>query len=251
MPKIVRTIIPRIRRSLRDRGVMVSLCRSVLLPGHLLNEYRTAKALRALSHQSEFDLNYGVDTDGEYGGWTYLSDLNIASPNWFEGNNYLPIEPERFQRVLTSIGIPFQGYTFVDFGSGKGRALLLASEFSFNRILGLEFAPELHRIAEKNIGRYRSVSQKCADIRSLHLDFVHFELPQEPLVLFFFDPSRKQVLQQVLTRIGQQLPRNPHPLYVAYVAPRPEVERILTSSGFLKETFRSPDLNFVIYQRTA
>jgi hypothetical protein len=70
---------------------------------------------------------HGVETDGKYRKWTYLSDLDIPSPNWIEGNDYLPIEPERFKRVLASLDITFEDFTFVDFGSGKGRALLLAS----------------------------------------------------------------------------------------------------------------------------
>jgi SAM-dependent methyltransferase len=205
--------------------------------------------LRALNYQSEFDRTNGVNTDGEFGGWTYLSDLDIKSPNWVEGNNYLAIEPERFNRVLASMDIAFEGYTFIDFGSGKGRALLLASEFPFKRIIGLEFSPELHRIAERNIGVYHSTNQQCMNIQSLNLDFAQFPLPPEPLVLLFFDPCRKRVLQQVIARIGEWLPTNPYPLYLAYVAPRPEQERLFLSSGFLKESFRSSDLNFLIYQR--
>src|SRR5215475_14101173 len=140
MPKVWRTVVPRIRKSLRDYGLAKSLRRSILLPIHLIKEYRSAKELRAGGPQNEFDRVHNVDTDGQFGGWTYLSDLNIQSPNWIDGNNYLAIAPERFNCVLQSLGISFDQYTFIDFGSGKGRALLLASEFPFKEIVGVEFA---------------------------------------------------------------------------------------------------------------
>jgi len=251
MPRILKKAIPRIRRSLRDRGLIVSLCRSVLLPGGLLKEYRTANAVRKLNYRSEFDQKNGVNTDGEHGGWTYLSDLDIASPNWVDGIDYLPIGPERFNQVLASMDISFEGHTFIDFGSGKGRALLLASEFPFRRIIGLEFSSELHHTAEENIRQYHSVTQKCKKIQSLNFDFVRFALPQEPLVLFFHHPCRERVLQQVLKRVGQSLLANPHPLYLAYVFPGPGEEKLFKSCGFLKESLRNPDLNFVIFQRKA
>jgi hypothetical protein len=149
---------------LRERGFVTSLCRSFLLPVHLFREYRAAKSLRPDGHVSEFDREYGVDTDGKFGGWTYLSDLDIPSPNWFDANDYAAIEPLRFKRVLAKLNIAFEDYTFVDYGSGKGRALLLASEFPFKRIIGLEFSPELHSIAEDNIRRCRSRPQKCREI---------------------------------------------------------------------------------------
>jgi hypothetical protein len=248
MPRVLRTVIPRIKKSLRERGLVASLGRSFLLPLHLLREYRAAKSLRHDGQRSAFDQEHGVDTDGEYEGWTYLSDLEIPSTNWIHGNNYAAIEPKRFERVIASLDIRFEDYTFVDFGSGKGRALLLASEFPFKRIVGLEFSPQLHAIAENNICRYRSATQKCTNLQSLNLDFVDFMLPAQPLILFFFDPCRVPILAAIMTRIGQSLLECPRPLYVAYVAPRPEHEQLFASSGFLEETVRSIEGNFCIYR---
>ena len=251
MPRVLRTVLPRIKKSVRERGLAASLGRSFLLPIHLLREYRAARSLRRHGNASEFDQTHGVDTNGEFGGWTFLSDLKISSPNWIDGNNYLGIEPRRFESVLASLDIRFEDYTFIDFGSGKGRALLLASEFPFRRIIGIEFSPQLHATAESNIRAYHSATQKCGNVQSLNLDFVDFTLPPEPLILFFFDPCRVRVLAEVVTRIGQSLRERPRPLYLAYVAPRPEHEHLFASSGFLQETFRSAECNFCIYQGCA
>ena len=145
-------MIPRIKKSLREHGLLTSLCRSFLLPVHLFREYRAAKSLRPDGQVSDFDREYSVDTDGKFEGWTYLSDLNIPSSNWIDGTDYTAIEATRFKRVLAGFDIAFEDYTFVDFGSGKGRALLLASEYPFKRILGLEFSPELTERPKKTSG---------------------------------------------------------------------------------------------------
>lgn len=248
MPRVLRTVVPRIRRSLREGGLVASLSRSFLLPVHLLKEYRAAKSLHPDGNLSDFDQMRGVDTGGEFGGWTYLSDLTIPSPNWIDGIDHLAIDPERFEDVLGSFDVVFKDYTFIDFGSGKGRALLLASEFPFKQIIGLEFSPQLHQIAENNIRRYRSTSQQCSNIQCLNLDLVDFNLPNEPLVLFFFDPCRVRVLSKIVSRIGQSLLDHPRPLYVAYVAPRREEEQLLASTPFLKQILRSLEHNFCIYR---
>ena len=248
MPTVTKTLIPRIRKSLRERGLVTSLCRSFLFPVHLFKEYRATKSLRPDDHVSEFDREHGVDTEGEFGGWTYLSDLEISSPNWIDGNDYAAIEPLRFQQVLARLDIHFEDYTFVDFGSGKGRALLLASEYPFKRILGLEFSPELHQTAEENLRRYRSETQICRDVQLLNVDFADYALPPEPSVLFFFHPCNTRVLSQVIAGIGRSLLSHPRPLYIAYVAPTPEHERLFASTRFLEKTFDSADFKFCLYR---
>ena len=249
MPRVTRTIIPRIKKSLREGGLVTSLCRSFLLPVHLFREYRATRSLRPDSHASEFDREHRVDTDGRFEGWTYLSDLDIPSPNWIDGNDYAAIEPERFKRALASFDdIALGDFTFIDFGSGKGRALLLASEYPFKRILGLEFSPELHRTAEENIRRYGSTTQKCRNIQSLNVDFADYALPPEASVLFFFHPCRTRVLSEVVAGIRRSLLSHPRPLYIAYVAPTPEQEQLFASAGFLEKILASAEFRFCLYR---
>lgn len=228
----------------------MSLRRSFLLPIHLLQEYRAAKALRDEQVRSEFDRTYGVDTDGKFDGWTHLSDLDIASPNWIDGNDYAAIEPVRFNFILQSLGRTFEDYTFVDFGSGKGRALLLASEFPFRRIIGLEFSGELHQIAERNILQYQSTSQKGHNVESRNEDFVDFLLPKEPLILYFFDPCKLPVLSKVMAHVCESLVVDPRPLYLIYVAPKSDTEQLLLSTGVLHFCLRNKEMNFVVYRAT-
>jgi Putative methyltransferase len=245
MPRLMKTIVPRFRRSLKERGVASTLLRSPLIPFSLLREYLMAKRLGRAPEHSDFDRKYGVNTDGELGGWTYLSDLDIPSPNWIYGRNYAGIEPERFFAIFESLPIQFEEFVFIDFGSGKGRALLMASEFPFKRIIGIEFSPQLNAIAVQNIARYASPTQKCRRIEAVRMDFSQYFLPSEPLVLFFFDPCEARVLEQVFSNLRLSYEYNPRPIYVVYVAPAEEW--ILRSSDFLAKSRQDARLNFCVY----
>lgn len=245
MPRLMRTVLPRFRRSLAERGVTVTILRSALLPYHLLREYVLAKRLERDPEHSEFDLKYGVNTDGEVGGWTYLSDLDIPSPNWIYGRNYAGIEPERFFAIFESLQIRYEDFVFIDYGSGKGRALLMASEFPFKQVIGIEFSPQLNSIAQQNIIRYSSATQKCKYIETVQMDFTQYYLPSDPLVLFFFDPCEPRVFDQVLANVRSSWQQNQRPIYLIYVAPAEDLT--LQSSGFLAKSVQDPKLNFCVY----
>ena len=85
-------------------------------------------------------MTHGVETDGDSGGWTYLDRLNIPSPNRVHGVNYIGIEPARFWTAMLSLELKHEEFLFVDFGSGRARALLMASEFPFRKVIGIEFS---------------------------------------------------------------------------------------------------------------
>jgi len=245
MPRLMKTIVPRFKRSLAERGILATILRSPLLPFHLLREYVHAKRLGSAPEHSEFDRKYGVNTDGELGGWTYLSDLDIPSPNWIYGRNYAGIEPERFFPILDSLAIRFEDFVFIDFGSGKGRALLMASEYPFRKVIGIEFSPQLNAIAVQNIARYSSLTQKCKQIETVRMDFTQYFLPPDPLVLFFFDPCEARIFEQVLANLRASWQKTPRPIYLIYVAPAEEW--ILQSSGFLAKSAQNAKLNFCVY----
>ena len=64
---------------------------------------------------------------------------------------YQPVRPNAFNEIVRQLGIEYQHFTFVDFGSGLGRAVLLASEFPFKKVIGVELSPQLTRIAFANV----------------------------------------------------------------------------------------------------
>jgi hypothetical protein len=92
---------------------------------------------------------------------------------------------------------------------------------------------ELHRAAEQNIREYRSPTQRCVQIESVIADAREFELPEEPLVLYLFNPLPERALSDALRRLGKSLVQTPRPVWVVYH--NPLLETILGASAFLEK----------------
>lgn len=119
---------------------------------------------------------------------------------------------------MASIALPRDG-VFVDYGSGKGKILMLASRFGFRRVVGLEFSEELHRVAIANVKKYGQRSG-CRSIEPTLCDASSYVLKGDENVLFFFNPFEQDVLDGCLEQIEKSLSRNPRHLWVIYFDPR-------------------------------
>ena len=162
-----------------------------------------------------FDWQHGVRTCGN----SNLTELTITGSNTAHAVHYHPSHPKFLFEVFSALDIDFNSHTFVDFGSGKGRVLLVASEFPFAEIIGVEFASELHEIACGNIQNYRSKTQQCKNIKSLNLDAAEFEMPSTPLVLYLFNPFGPGVLTPVLQNLQRSIDVNPREVTLIYMSP--------------------------------
>jgi hypothetical protein len=118
--------------------------------------------------------------------------------------------------MLKYLNIDHSRYTFIDFGSGKGRVLLLASLYPYRKIIGVEFSQRLHRIAENNIRTWSNPKQKCFNIASVCIDALDFKLPSDPLVLFFFTPFKPPISTQIINNIEESLRNEPRPIEILY-----------------------------------
>ena len=97
---------------------------------------------------------------------------------------------------------------------GRGAALLLASEFPFKRIMGVEFSDELSAIARENVASFPTEAQRCGDIEIVCEDAAEFELPVDPLVLYFYNPFHEPIMREVMRRVVESLDDDPRPAFV-------------------------------------
>ncbi len=150
---------------------------------------------------------------------------------------YQPTEPSLFHEMMEALAgdfhLDFSQFVFIDIGSGKGRALLLAADYPFKRIIGVELLPALHRMAEENIAKYQSESQKCFAIESVCADAREFSFPAEPMLLYLFNPLPETALRQMLANLESSLLEHPRPACVLYH--NPLLEQVLADSSFLKK----------------
>ncbi|AKI99934.1 hypothetical protein ATI61_104647 [Archangium gephyra] len=162
----------------------------------------------------EFDQTHGVETAGE----APLTEVGVPLEKAGRGNGlYRGIWPRMFHAALRESRLPLERFTFVDYGSGKGKALMLASAYPFRRIVGVEFAPGLHEVAVKNLSGYRSPEQQCFTLETECADALDWEPPAEPLLCFFFNPFDDPTMERVITRVARSWRHAPRDIYLLYV----------------------------------
>ena len=160
----------------------------------------------------DYDWEHRVNTTSGTVGW------RARLLGWFH-SPYQPTEPVLFHEMMARLPIEFGTFTFVDLGSGKGRTLLMASEYPFRKIVGVELIAELHRAAEENIHAYHSATQRCSQIEAVCTDACEFVFPAEPLVLYLFNPLPESGMRRLIASLEKSLAANPRPLYVLYHNP--------------------------------
>jgi hypothetical protein len=187
--------------------------------GDLQSTYRLIR--KFLSHRlnqhldQRFDGKFNVDTIG----FVHKTEVTIHSDNAPFGANYAPTPVRLFRRMMLVLPRELSDFTFIDFGSGKGRTLLLASNYNFKKVIGVEYAEELHAAALKNIAVYQNKSEKRLYIESVLADAVTFPIPNEKCVFFFYNPFKEYVMSRVLINIENSYLANPRKMYFIYYNP--------------------------------
>jgi hypothetical protein len=158
----------------------------------------------------DYDWEHSVDTTRSNVGFGTQLVAGLT------GRPYFASEPWIFAEIMQALPVDLSQFTFVDLGSGKGRALLMATDYPFQRIVGVEFMPDLHQAAQKNIANYSSDHQQCHKIEGLCMDALDFQFPLEPLVVYLFNPFSEPTFVQVLENLRRSIEQAPRPVYIGY-----------------------------------
>jgi SAM-dependent methyltransferase len=182
------------------------------IPGKVRSLLRAASGTPAPGFPpDDFDQRTGLDTAGV----VKIYKLDSVSANYVHAQGYQPINPKAFGDALKEVSVGFGGYTFVDIGCGKGRALFLASDFSFRRIIGVEISPSLVRAALQNLAKWKGRQ----NIEIICTDACEWEWPQDNLVIFLYNPFDKVVLSRVLENLHRSLAIAPRDIWLIYCSP--------------------------------
>jgi SAM-dependent methyltransferase len=180
-----------------------------------------------------FDQRFAVDTAG----LLELPELQ-SDPRFQHSRRYEPSPQPIFIQMLRQLDVDYSKFVFIDFGCGKGKALLLASDLPFQRIIGVELSSQLIHVAEKNLSIYPGGARKPDLFHLACTDASDYRIPPEPAVFYFYYPFQAEVMRKILENIGRSLATAPREIYVLYLNP---VHRdLLDESGFLtpvKQTY--------------
>ncbi len=195
----------------------------------------TRERLRQRYGDADYDWDYRVNTTSGAVGWRdrLLGMFHSA---------YQPTEPVAFHEMIDALhhaptpdcgSLNFRDFTFVDLGSGKGRTLLMASDYPFRRILGVELLPSLHAIAQQNLREYKSASQQCFALETICANATTFVFPPAPLVLYLFNPLPESGMRQVAANLERSLREHPRAAYLLYH--NPLLEHTLSEKATLRK----------------
>lgn len=190
----------------------------------------TPSRSRSRFGDADYDWDFRVNTTSGAVGWR---DRLLGAFH----SLYQPTEPAMFREMIEHFrqvtGAFLEDFTFIDLGSGKGRTLLMASDYPFRRIIGVELLPSLHRIAQENIAQYKSDSQQCFAIQSVCGDATAFPLPAGPLLIYLFNPFSEAGIRRTIENLKEALRSAPRPAFVLYH--NPQLESLLLESGMLRK----------------
>lgn len=202
-----------LERSVAARGVLGTLRQCLCALARRLAG--RAEPSGPLTPPCELDQRLGIDTSGAF----VPPVQDVRGSNWRYGTRYQGIDPELFGRVFNNLRLDFPQFTFVDLGSGKGRALLLAAQYPFRKIIGVEYSRGLHETARRNLARCADRIKLGAEIQTVCQDAVEFVLPSGPLVLFLYNPFGRPVMAKVVARVVGSLRADSRRMVVTYFNP--------------------------------
>jgi SAM-dependent methyltransferase len=123
-----------------------------------------------------------------------------------------------FRRAMRRFVLPTADDVFLDYGSGLGTVLLMASLFPFRRIIGVEYSAALNARAEEIIAGVRE-RLVCPAVELVTADAAEYPLPAEVTVIYFFNPFGGALLARVCETIRQSLAEAPRDLRIVYYSP--------------------------------
>lgn len=168
---------------------------------------------------------------------------NLKHASIYQATNYYIIE-KAFDFLKNEEAI----LPLVDYGSGKGRIMVVAAYYGFKKITGIDFSQSLCNEAEINIEKIKPLFPST-DFEIICDDAVNYSIKNDDTLFFFFNPFDEVVMLQVVKNILASLKKNNRKIYVVYV--NPLHKEIFLSAGFEEEYYfkKMEYLEFVILSK--
>jgi len=175
-----------------------------------------------------FDWYSGAETTGR--AETEVDAYNADTENW----PYLGCQWPALPFVLRDL--PHDG-TFVDFGSGKGKALLIAAMQPYTRVVGVEIDSGLSTVARRNIERFR-YRRRSGIIESETASVIDWKVPDDACIIFMQNPFFGETFRKAMGNVFASYDRNPREIHIVYQFPW-EHEWLLSTGRVSVDSVRS------------
>lgn len=195
-----------------------------LLGGLALRYFDGSRSVPSWNRLHPFDRLNGVRTSGSAPGYA----LGPGS------NPYGAAQPSIIRHAISAIPEPGRCH-FVDLGCGKGRPPLIATEYGFASITGVEWSKALARIARRNAETIASAHPSRTRVAIVNGDALAYELPPSALVIFAYNPFGQPQMRALVERVEASLRARWRELYV--ISYNPVWAELFDASPLLERRF--------------
>jgi SAM-dependent methyltransferase len=149
------------------------------------------------------DRALGIETSGRVTRRALVS----GSKNEAHWVDYIGSHPSIVRKCLDLIGIE-PDMTFIDIGCGKGRALVVACEYPFARLIGVELSPLVVRVALRNFATLRRRDERFSRASIMAGDASQPPFQPGCNVLFFYNPFVGEPVKALIASIRRHIEAN-------------------------------------------
>lgn len=184
-----------------------------------------------------FDRRYGVRTSGH----VELAETSFKPSRLKDATSYGPVNAWGLRKLFALLKLP-ASHSFVDLGSGLGRACLIAADYGFEQVTGVELAPELCQVARENVAKSRIVRSGKPPISIVEGDVLDYCDQSTDDIFFMYRAFSLDFLRAVMTKLKARAQALKKPLTVIYTErlgwPQSECVTALTSDGAVREVYQ-------------
>lgn len=145
-------------------------------------------------------------------------DSGIPDDSFNTSEHHVAVNPRVFKSALAATGIDFRQFVFVDVGSGLGRAVILAMDYGFQKIVGVEISKKLNDRAIENLNSLASSGNGGeSPYELLNMNALHYDLPDQNLCIHIYRPFSHELMAAFLEKIERSLGECPRKIIVVSV----------------------------------
>jgi len=144
-----------------------------------------------------------------------VEDLKISENDKKHSVRYQPTRLRHFRNLMKKLNLP-EDSVFVDMGSGKGRVLLMAAQFNFKQVRGIEISGDLCAISRNNVLKFEKRVKRSLPVEIIESDVVQYSVKDNENVFYLFKPFDSYIMRKVLENIKSSLLRNPRKVWLIF-----------------------------------
>lgn len=209
-------------------------------------------ALFIIYHEIRGERKYRIETIGR----DELKHLKDRGIDISHSSMYMPVNYYVLEQLMKEMVKLVNNKTFLDIGCGKGRVIVVAAAFGFEKITGIDFSKEFCEETEITIRLYRKKNPGAQRTPAPQFTIVNrnascYEIPGDITSIFLFNPFDEVIMRKVVANIKISQQRYPRTIRVLYA--NPLYRSLFLDDGFV-EIYHLKKLNYfegVILQRDA